>query len=122
MDKHYGQIVELIIRKEGYSISELARLSVINRKSVYNWFNQKYLKPEIIYNIGCIINHDFSVEFPELFVPEDFNRKEKTGSISNSTPFELNNTIVWKDKYIDLLEKYNDLLLKHLENDTQFNS
>jgi len=53
MDKHYGQIVELIIRKKGYSISELARLSYVNRRSVYNWFNQKYLKPEIIYRIGC---------------------------------------------------------------------
>jgi transposase-like protein len=52
MDKHYGQIVELVIRKGGYSISEIARLTLINRKSVYNWFNQKYLKPEIIYRIG----------------------------------------------------------------------
>jgi hypothetical protein len=110
MDKHYGQIVELVIRKGGYSISEIARLTSINRKSVYNWFNQKYLKPEVIFRIGCIINHDFSVEFPELFTPEHFNKGDKQES-SNS---EIPNNTVWKDKYIALLERYNDLLTNRL--------
>ncbi|MDB5060212.1 MAG: hypothetical protein JWP67_55 [Mucilaginibacter sp.] len=119
MDKHYGQIVELVIRKKGYSISELARLSQINRKCVYNWFNQKYLKPEIIYSVGCIIHHDFSVEFPELFTKEDFTRSSVIDSSGKLSIVGEINAINWKDKYIDLLEKYNNLLLKQLENDSQ---
>nr|WP_294941691.1 helix-turn-helix domain-containing protein [uncultured Mucilaginibacter sp.] len=115
MDKHYGQIVELTIRKQGFSISELARLANINRKCVYNWFNQKYLKPEIIHRVGVFIKHDFSVEFPELFTTEDFLPVEKL-KIGFSQPFnEPESEKVWKDRYIDLLEKYNQLLLEQYE-------
>lgn len=117
MDKHYGQIVELVIRKGGYSISEIARLTIINRKTVYNWFNQKYLKPEIIYKIGCIVNHDFSVEFPELFTKEHFSKPNKDLFMSTENNHDLPEAVVWKDKYIALLERYNNLLLKRLDNE-----
>ena len=113
MDKHYGQIVELVIRKKGFSISELARLTHMNRRSVYNWFNQKYLKQEIIYQIGLTINHDFSVEFPELFRKEDFNQNQL--GLSGSSFWEPPNPALWKDKYIELLEKYNNLLRSRIE-------
>jgi lambda repressor-like predicted transcriptional regulator len=113
MDKHYGQIVELTIRKRGFSISELARLTKMNRRSIYNWFNQRYLKQEIIYQIGIIMNHDFSVEFPELFRPEDFNPPD----LNDLSVFESPNMSIWKDKYIALLEKYNDMLKNKIENE-----
>lgn len=116
MDKHCGQIVELIIRKKGYSISELARLTSVNRRSVYNWFNQKYLKPEIIYRIGCIIDHDFSLEFPELFTKDDFE-KICNSSVETSSHQPAVNS-VWKDKYIELLERYNNLLSQKLQKGT----
>ncbi|MDB5019809.1 MAG: hypothetical protein JWQ28_936, partial [Pedobacter sp.] len=46
MSKHYGQILERAIRRNGNSISDVARLLNINRRSVYNWFNQAQLRPE----------------------------------------------------------------------------
>ena len=113
MDKHYGQIVELVIRKKGVSISELARLTHMNRRSVYNWFNQKYLKQETIYQIGIIISHDFSVEFPELFRQEDFNQNQV--ELNGTSFWEPPNPSLWKDKYIELLEKYNNLLRNRME-------
>ncbi|WP_121243431.1 hypothetical protein [Mucilaginibacter phyllosphaerae] len=119
MDKHYGQIVELVIRKGEYSISEIARLTSTNRKSIYNWFNQKYLKPEIIFKIGNFIGHDFSVEFPELFTADQFNNKNDATSDKSTfgATTDSPDSDVWKDKYILLLEKYNELLLKRLEED-----
>lgn len=69
---HHGQIVELTVRKNGYNIKELARLAHVKRRTVYNWFNHKYLKPEIIYRVGCILKHDFSNEFPALFPGVEF--------------------------------------------------
>jgi lambda repressor-like predicted transcriptional regulator len=113
MDTHYGQIVEMLVRKKGYSISELARLTHVNRKSVYNWFNQKYLKTEIIYRIGFILKHDFSVEFPDLFTKEDFEGiyNYKVPDCDDSIFWELPNHHIWKDKYISLLEQYNKMLL-----------
>jgi lambda repressor-like predicted transcriptional regulator len=114
MDTHRGQIIEMVIRREGYSISELARLAKVNRRSIYYWFNQQYLKTEIIYQIGIYIKHDFSIEFPHIFKPEDFKQLNTFGSISivkNSSQERLDSEY-WKDKYLDILEKYNQLLVK----------
>ncbi len=115
MDKHYGQIVEITIRKQGFSISELARLANINRKCVYNWFNQKYLKPEIIHRVGKFIKHDFSIEIPELFTPEDFLSTEKLKIDFYQEIKKPETEKFWKDRYIDLLERYNKLLLQQYE-------
>jgi lambda repressor-like predicted transcriptional regulator len=114
MDKHYGQIVELVIRKKGVSISQLARMTSMNRRSVYNWFNQKYLKQEIIHEIGLLISHDFSVEFPELFRKTDFLQVQ--GGFNGDNPPE-NSNYIWKDKYIELLEKYNTLLRSKVDSE-----
>lgn len=116
MDLHYGQVVERVIRRNGYSISELSRLTHVNRRSVYNWFKQEHLKPEIIFRIGCALKHDFSVEFPALFTKEDFKSVyEGNEQVQNSSPDEQTNSDTWKDKYIHLLEQYNNLLLNHLK-------
>jgi transcriptional regulator with XRE-family HTH domain len=116
MELHHGQTIERIIRRNGYSITELARLTSVNRRSVYNWFNQRHLKPEIIYRIGTVINYDFSTVFPGLFVNEDFNQPGRPGKVASESGANIlpEDNIVWKDKYIALLERYNELLLDYL--------
>jgi len=112
MDKHYGEIIERTIRRNGYSISELARLMKINRRSIYNWFNQPKFKPEIIFKIGCALKHDFSTEFPELFSSDEFQKAFNNSKLLN-TEFlveEREKINYWKDKYINLLEEYNQIL------------
>lgn len=123
MDKHYGHIIEKIIRRNGYSISELARLTNVNRRSIYNWFNQKSLKPEIIFRIGCALKHDFSEEFPELFTEDEFQKviaSEKTSSDELPILNEGGSTY-WKDKYIKILEEYNRLLVNQVKQDPKSN-
>lgn len=111
MSKHYGQILERAIRRNGNSISDVARLLNINRRSVYNWFNQAQLRPEIFYKIGHVINYDFSVDLPHLFTPEDFIIKPRLSVNKQGHLMEdLNGINAWQQKYIDLLEKYNTLL------------
>jgi lambda repressor-like predicted transcriptional regulator len=116
MERHYGQIVELTVRKKGYNITELARLAAVDRRTVYNWFNQKYLKTEIIYRIGTILKHDFSVEFPTLLTGEDFHdstTEQPIGTL-DSTLSEGRESLTWKNRYISLLEEYNSLLRKYI--------
>jgi hypothetical protein len=117
MDTHRGQIIEMVIRREGYSISELARLAKVNRRSVYYWFNQQYLKTEIIYQIGIYIKHDFSIEFPHIFKPGDFKQLNTFGSLSiaKDPSQEHTDAEYWKNKYLDILEKYNHLLVRTTE-------
>lgn len=111
MNHHHGQIIERVIRRNGHSISELARLANVNRRSVYNWFNQKSLKPEIIFRIGCVINYDFSVDFPDLFSKDDFIKQSIPFTAIATTGTDLVDADYWKNKYIDLLERYNRMLL-----------
>jgi AcrR family transcriptional regulator len=112
MDKHQGQIVEYIVRKNGFSLSELAKALNINRRSLYNWFQAKELKKGVIHRIGCVLRHDFSKEFPELFVSEEFNsiyepKRYRTEPAGLTTTEE---ETIWKQKYITLLEQYSQLL------------
>ncbi|AMR32442.1 hypothetical protein A0256_13915 [Mucilaginibacter sp. PAMC 26640] len=67
MENHNGQIVEYVVRRNGYSITDLATELKVNRRSIYNYFQNRNLKHDVIYKIGLIIRHDFAKEFPDLF-------------------------------------------------------
>lgn len=60
------------------------------------------------------MQHDFSIEFPELFDPEEFvkvfNKAKPVARANVSTELETIN--YWKNKYINLLEDYNQILTK----------
>lgn len=116
MEHHHGQTIERIIRRNGYSITELARLTSVNRRSVYNWFNQRHLKPEIIYRIGSVINYDFASVFPALYLNDDAGQTNQPSKTSTTENQAINiDKSVWKDKYIELLERYNELLVSCIE-------
>jgi lambda repressor-like predicted transcriptional regulator len=101
---HQGDVIERIIRRQGHSLTDLARLTGVNRRSIYNWFLQPRVRPENIIRIGQAIHHDFSAQFPDQFVSEDFLPVDDQAKIVDDK------IDVWKEKYVDLLERYNLLL------------
>jgi hypothetical protein len=107
MDKHNGQIVEYIVRKVGFNISELAKSTDVNRRTLYNWFKQKNLKSSLIFRIGCVIKHDFSKEFPELFTSAEFNVINELPTHNHYSYTSAEEEIYWKLKYFTLLEEFN---------------
>src|SRR5690606_8895903 len=117
MNKHYGEIIEKVIRKNGYNVSELARTAKVTRRSIYNWFNQPKLKQQVILKIGDALQHDFSAEFPELFASRDFQRATGIRTNTETLNAEKGRANYWKDKYIDVLEEYNELLAKSVKAD-----
>jgi len=118
MNRHHGQLIEKIIRLNGYNISELARLLSVDRRTIYIWFKKKRLKKEVILQFAEHINHDFSTDFPEIFLQANQNSPSR-GTDSANEIGEANEDHQDRDihhKYIALLEKYNDLLQKMLSN------
>ena len=111
MSLHSGEIVELAVRRKGICISELSRRMHVNRRSIYNWFQQKNLPPPNIRKIGLVIRHDFSKEFPEYFVPADFAISEQSDLFINNNccngADRINN---WQKKYQTLLNDFNSYL------------
>jgi predicted transcriptional regulator len=106
MSKHNGQIIEYVVRRKGYNLTALSLALDINRRSIYNWFQDKNLKIKYIHKIGNIINHDFSVEFPEFSITTNFEPEK----IKKESPSVIEANINYQLKYIELLEKFNGLL------------
>ncbi|MBL4678250.1 MAG: TetR family transcriptional regulator [Mucilaginibacter sp.] len=111
MNEHQGQTIEYIVRRNGYNISDLARALGVNRRTLYNYFKSPLIKSKIIYQAGCVVRHDFSEEFPELFAPGEFDAAfEQTSSLSLNYNQPQNEDAEYKSKYLELLEKYHELL------------
>ncbi len=107
-----GEIVELVIRRNNYSISELSRKLNVSRRSIYNWFTQKNLSIEVIYKIGEALGYDFSIDFPEIYHHKrvvDINHI----NIESNLDYNQNSANYWRNKYIVLLEKHNEILSDH---------
>lgn len=96
-----GRLLEKVIRKKGLNISKLAKAIGVDRRSMYNWFSEPELKEGILERIAEAIDHDFSAEVPTATI-------KNPDLIASSK--EIRDDEYWKDKYIDLLERYSDLL------------
>lgn len=116
MSKHNGQIVENIVRKANCNLSDLANTLSINRRTLYNWFNQKTLKQEYILHIGSAIGHDFSKEFPELFRDKEFQKTESKNLVQAQNVNTDADFKIWQLKYIKLLEENNAALERMINN------
>jgi hypothetical protein len=105
---HIGEIIEKVIRESGYSITTIAQKLGKSRRWMYLLFDNPNVPIDLILQIGKIIYHDFSLEFPEII---------KRQSITNHTEKENQKTAdnFWKEKYFTLLEEYNTLLKKELD-------
>lgn len=108
---HKGEIVEKAVRASGIKITELARQIGVSRRHLYNLFENSNLSFEFIYKIGKIIHYDFSKDFS--LYPDSINQDEKKNHI-NDDPTLYSENINWKNKYLELLEKYNELQMKYI--------
>lgn len=108
---HLGNILEQAIRMERIGISELSRKLKVSRRTIYNWFEQENLNIQIILKVGDVIGHDFSVELPENLLRSHRRLLNiDNTSLENKDEVENNSVYFWMNKYVSLLEKYNDLL------------
>lgn len=98
--QHKGEIIERAIRQSGIPINEIAKKLGKSRRWMYHLFANYNTPIDTILKIGRIIHYDFSEEIKELSILKDKNSDE---TYTQSAEY-------WKDKYLQLLEKYNALL------------
>ncbi|WP_052265956.1 helix-turn-helix transcriptional regulator [Pedobacter kyungheensis] len=106
-----GEILERLVRRDRMGISELSRKLKVSRRTIYNWFAQERIDQEIIWQVGRLLGQDLSIDFPDAF-PVPLSGQLKGQAIDQVKPDHSNANAVhfWMNKYISLLEKYNDLL------------
>ncbi len=110
--QHKGEIIEKAVRSSGYSITKLADSLGRSRRWIYQIFESPNVPIDYILDIGRIIHHDFSDEVRELKV---YRIKTSTDNFQESPQNSLsdrNEVEYWKNKYLTVLENYNELLLK----------
>jgi AcrR family transcriptional regulator len=101
---HMGQTLELIIRKNELNLTELATEVGVDRRTFYYWFKKEVLKESTINRISRVINSD------------NLHNSIKTNLLEPcfSHPAEISQNKgeddYWKDKYVELLERYTALL------------
>ena len=101
--KHRGEILEQAIRGSNMSLSMISKKLHKSRQYLYNLFDNPNIQTDTLLEIGNIIHYDFSKEIQEL------NR-------INNQSIEVDNSVnYWKDRYLELLEKYNQLLEQNLD-------
>jgi hypothetical protein len=111
MSLNVGQVLERVVRRDRMGISELSRKLNVSRRTIYNWFDQKSLNPEIIWKVGTVIGHDFSVELPDTFLKNEPGKRDTFEShYEDVVKSDANTVYFWMNKYIRLLEKYNEIL------------
>lgn len=110
--QHKGEILEKAVRDSGMPLTKLTLRLKKSRRWIYNAFENPNVSIDYILEIGKIIHHDFSDDIIEL-------KKYRNMTVAmqledNSSDSESSNTIeFWKNKYLNLLEKYNLLLEKN---------
>lgn len=102
--QHRGEIIKEAVYKSGYPITELAKRMGKSRRWVYLLFENTTVSIDIMLQIGKIIHYDFS---------EELNRPSVNLFTTNEPPsLYISDEEYWKNKYLNLLEEYNELLKK----------
>jgi len=106
---HKGEIVEKAVRASGIKLTELAKKMNLSRRHLYNLFEDPDLSVEYIYKIGKIIHYDFTNEIKSYFKSSSAQIIENVNDDFLPYGEKLE---YWKNKYLELLEKYNELQMK----------
>ena len=99
MKGHEGKKIENAIRSSGLSITIVAQRLGITRRTLYNYFELESIDPRLINKIEKIIHIRVS--------NDDHDKNGNTPAPFLSQPESAE---YWRDKYIDLLEKYTQML------------
>jgi hypothetical protein len=106
---HRSEVIEKAIRESGYSITTVAQRLDKSRRWMYLLFENPGVSIELILQIGKIIYHDFSLEFPEVIQGKKVVKESENKGYGNNDEVSF-----WKEKYFTLLEEYNTLLKQEL--------
>jgi predicted transcriptional regulator len=108
---HRGEIIKKAVYKSGFSITELAKRLGKSRRWVYLMFENPSVSLDVVLELEKIIHYNFSLEIKEIR-PSMLGLIEPTSSGQN----EKHSDEYWKNKYLRLLEEYNELLKSNNSN------
>jgi len=112
---HRGEVLKAAVRKVSFKITLLTKRMGISRGTYYNHIEDPDLSFELLERYGKILKYDFTADFPEM---QKYAFEESIESYGPPATFEeaLNQLHYYKEKYTQILEKYNRLIEEKMEN------
>ena len=111
---HRGKILSAAVKQSRYTKVKAAHRANYSRSSYYKHIADPDLDFDILARYGKAIGYDFTEEFPEMpkYILEDPQE-------SYPKPLTIEQLIRdrdhWKDKYVELLERYNRQIEERME-------
>lgn len=104
-----GQILESAVKASGLGIEEAAKKAGYTRSAYYKHKDDPELDYHILILYGKALRYDFTEEFPDMpkYILED---PEAVYGKPKNMDEALQLAEVWKNKYLEILEKYNRLI------------
>jgi hypothetical protein len=87
----------------------------ISSKTVYRHYGTIDLDDTTMLRYGQVLRHDFSKEIPQLAEAMNFFKEPEAKYYTRTKEDLIEEIESWKNKYINLLEKYNKLVEEKLE-------
>jgi len=101
--QHRGEIIRKAVYNSGFTITEIAKTIGKSRKWMYLMFENNTVSLDLVLKIGKVIHYDFTEDIKEL---------RSSTRLNNSLDKEESEAEYWKNKYLNLLEEYNEILKK----------
>lgn len=109
---HKGQLLKTQVESKGISVTKLVEKAGFSRSSYYNHIKDPDLSIDILLQYDKILGVNF-IDFLEEYIDRDVNDIQYI-YLNSSKPVTLDEsklqTQFWKNKYLELLEKYQVLL------------
>ena len=105
--QHRGEIIKKAIYKSGYPITELAKRLGKSRRWMYLMFENNNVSLDVVLQVGKIIHYDFTEEIKEFNPYQNAINEPVANYRKDESQAEY-----WKNKYLKLLEEYNEILKK----------
>ena len=104
-----GQLLAAAVEASGLNKEEAAKKAGYTRSAYYKHIENPNLSYHILIAYGKAIKHDFTEEFPDMpkYVLED---PETAYGQPKTIEEAARISDLWKNKYLELLEKYNRLI------------
>jgi len=109
--KHIGEILDNVATNHPLPKVEIIQMAGYNSQSTYyKHISQENLGFRVLYKYAKVLEYDFAKEIPEFKTWITNNNLSPIGSTSIEESQLIKERDSWKEKYFQLLEKYNELL------------
>ncbi len=116
---HRGEILQQVVAESGLSVTKVVQKAGFSRSSFYNHTTDPELPVDILLKYGTVLRYDFIENFPELLgnhvkeiIPK-YTAESKAETIDEA----LKQRDAWREKYFELLEKYQAALEQQIKKD-----